>query len=171
MQERIEAFLEGSTALLAEMQPEDFEKHRQALIAAKMQQDHNLLEESERHWEQIQSRRYTHDRLKHQETWLAELQDGCLFTTESVGHACMLPCIAHANALQNMVGRHIMQSHYSTFAEGCMAAGITLHQDTRKLNSSKASSKNRSATFMLNIYHSQPRVDGKSQFMLCAMAT
>ena len=58
LQERIEAFLDRSTSLLADLQPEDFERHRQALIAAKLQQCHSLLDESDRHWEQIQTRRY-----------------------------------------------------------------------------------------------------------------
>ncbi|KAL3144870.1 hypothetical protein ABBQ38_001970 [Trebouxia sp. C0009 RCD-2024] len=58
LQERIEAFLDSSTSLLAELQPEDFERHRQALIAAKLQQCHSLLDESDKHWEQIQTRRY-----------------------------------------------------------------------------------------------------------------
>ena len=57
LQERIEAFLDSSTMLLAELQAEDFERHRQALIAAKLQQCHSLLDESDRHWEQIQTRR------------------------------------------------------------------------------------------------------------------
>ncbi|KAL0048825.1 hypothetical protein WJX82_000128 [Trebouxia sp. C0006] len=58
LQERIEGFLNSSTSLLADLTAEDFERHRQALIAAKLQQNHSLLEESDRHWEQIQSRRY-----------------------------------------------------------------------------------------------------------------
>ena len=58
LQERIEAFLDSSTSLLADLQAEDFERHRQALIAAKLQQCHSLLDESDRHWEQIQTRRY-----------------------------------------------------------------------------------------------------------------
>ena len=58
LQERIEAFLQSCIALLAELEPQDFEKHRQALIAAKMQQHNSLLEESAVHWEEIQSRRY-----------------------------------------------------------------------------------------------------------------
>ncbi|KAL3154731.1 hypothetical protein ABBQ38_011279 [Trebouxia sp. C0009 RCD-2024] len=43
LQERIEAFLDSSTFLLADLPPEDFERHRQALIAAKLQQCHSLL--------------------------------------------------------------------------------------------------------------------------------
>ena len=58
LQERIEAFLDSSVSLLADLQAEDFERHRQALIAAKLQQCHSLLDESDRHWEQIQTRRY-----------------------------------------------------------------------------------------------------------------
>lgn len=58
LQERIEAFLDSSISLLADLQAEDFERHRQALIAAKLQQCHSLLDESDRHWEQIQTRRY-----------------------------------------------------------------------------------------------------------------
>ncbi len=57
LQERIEGFLNSSTSLLADLTAEDFERHRQALVAAKLQQNHSLLEESDRHWEQIQSRR------------------------------------------------------------------------------------------------------------------
>ena len=57
LQERIEAFLDSSTTLLADLQAEDFERHRQALIAAKLQQCHSSLDESDRHWEQIQTRR------------------------------------------------------------------------------------------------------------------
>ena len=57
LQERIEIFLDSSATLLADLQAEDFERHRQALIAAKLQQCHSLLDESDRHWEQIQTRR------------------------------------------------------------------------------------------------------------------
>lgn len=57
LQERIETFLDSSTTLLADLQAEDFERHRQALIAAKLQQCHSLLDESDRHWEQVQTRR------------------------------------------------------------------------------------------------------------------
>ncbi len=57
LQEHIEAFLDSSSALLADLKAEDFERHRQALIAAKLQQNHSLLDESDRHWEQIQTRR------------------------------------------------------------------------------------------------------------------
>ena len=58
LQDRIEGFLDSSMSLLADLQDEDFERHRQALIAAKLQQCHSLLDESDRHWEQIQTRRY-----------------------------------------------------------------------------------------------------------------
>ena len=57
LQERIEAFLDSCTTLLADLQAEDFGRHRQALIAAKLQQCHSLLDESDRHWEQVQTRR------------------------------------------------------------------------------------------------------------------
>ena len=107
LQERIEAFLESSTALLTEMQPEDFEKHLQALIAAKMQQDHNLLEESERHWEQIQSRRYAHDRPQHQETndvtvakrvsFLSSSRWSCMHAASHSTCKCTSSCGGHVN--------------------------------------------------------------------------
>lgn len=57
LQQSIEAFLDDAQSMLAKLPAADFDRHRKALIAAKLQQSHSLLDESDRHWEQIQSRR------------------------------------------------------------------------------------------------------------------
>lgn len=53
----MEAFLQGFGAEMAAMAPEDFERHRSSLIAAKLQKDRSLGERGDRHWEQIFNRR------------------------------------------------------------------------------------------------------------------
>ncbi|KAK9808961.1 hypothetical protein WJX72_007074 [[Myrmecia] bisecta] len=55
---RIEDFLASFPTALAALSDEEFERHRAALIAAKMQKDRSLMDETDRHWEQIASRRY-----------------------------------------------------------------------------------------------------------------
>lgn len=57
LEDRMEAFLGGFVAALAEMPAAAFEKHRGSLLAAKLQKDHALAEEADRHWEAIFSRR------------------------------------------------------------------------------------------------------------------
>ncbi len=54
---RIDAFLAEFEASLAALTPEALEKHRAALIAAKLHKDHSLSDEASRNWEQISSRR------------------------------------------------------------------------------------------------------------------
>ncbi len=55
---RIDAFLAGFEATLAKLAPEELERHREALVAAKLEKDRSLADEASRHWEQIVSRRY-----------------------------------------------------------------------------------------------------------------
>ena len=57
VERRIEAFLADFARQLEAMDGEDFERHRSALIASKMQKDRSLGEEADRHWEQIFNRR------------------------------------------------------------------------------------------------------------------
>ena len=57
LEQRIEAFLQSFAAVLAAMEPEDFERHRSSLIASKLQKDHSLGELGDRHWEQIFNQR------------------------------------------------------------------------------------------------------------------
>ena len=54
---RVDAFLGGYEATLAALEPEALERHRAALIAAKLQKDRGLADEASRHWEQIATRR------------------------------------------------------------------------------------------------------------------
>ena len=54
---RVDAFLGGYEAALAALEPEALERHRAALIAAKLQKDRGLADEASRHWEQIATRR------------------------------------------------------------------------------------------------------------------
>ena len=53
----MDAFLGGYEAALAALEPEALERHRAALIAAKLQKDRGLADEASRHWEQIATRR------------------------------------------------------------------------------------------------------------------
>ena len=54
---RVDAFLGGYEASLAALEPDALERHRVALIAAKLQKDRGLADEASRHWEQIVTRR------------------------------------------------------------------------------------------------------------------
>eukprot|EP00208_Stichococcus_sp_RCC1054_P001535 CAMPEP_0206142388 /NCGR_PEP_ID=MMETSP1473-20131121/16665_1 /ASSEMBLY_ACC=CAM_ASM_001109 /TAXON_ID=1461547 /ORGANISM="Stichococcus sp, Strain RCC1054" /LENGTH=1083 /DNA_ID=CAMNT_0053537371 /DNA_START=256 /DNA_END=3510 /DNA_ORIENTATION=+ len=58
LEARIEAFLSSFAATLEAMAPNAFEKHRGSLLAAKLQKDHALAEEADRHWDAIFNRRY-----------------------------------------------------------------------------------------------------------------
>ena len=54
---RIDAFLDGLAGSLSAISEAEFEGHREALIAAKLQKDHALGDEADRNWEQISNRR------------------------------------------------------------------------------------------------------------------
>ena len=54
---RIDALLEGLAGNLSAISEAEFEGHREALLAAKLQKDHALGDEADRNWEQISSRR------------------------------------------------------------------------------------------------------------------
>ncbi|WVQ84726.1 hypothetical protein IAT38_006883 [Cryptococcus sp. DSM 104549] len=53
---RVEAFLDSLKELIGEMSDEDFEKHKQSLIAKKEEKPKNLGEETKRYWGRIQDR-------------------------------------------------------------------------------------------------------------------
>ena len=57
LQERIEAFLQGFAETLASMAPEELEKQRAAIIAAKLQACDALFDETEEHWQHICNRK------------------------------------------------------------------------------------------------------------------
>ena len=57
LDERIDAFLTGFETTLKKLPRDDFEDNREALIAQKLQKDRSLLDESDRHWEQIEHHR------------------------------------------------------------------------------------------------------------------
>ena len=54
---RIEAFLVAFEAELAALPTEEFQRNREAVIAAKLQKDRSLQDQADRHWEQITSHR------------------------------------------------------------------------------------------------------------------
>lgn len=58
---RVETFLLDFREHLENVSDEDFEGHRAALIAAKLQRDHSIQDCAQRHWEQIRNRRYALD--------------------------------------------------------------------------------------------------------------
>lgn len=43
----------------ADMSDEEFTNYKEALIADKLERDHTLIEETDRHWEQIWEQRYS----------------------------------------------------------------------------------------------------------------
>lgn len=61
----------GFQKTLEEMTDEAFEKHKTALMAIKLQKDKTLYDESDRHWETIQSERYE---FAHRETVAQEVR-------------------------------------------------------------------------------------------------
>ncbi|KAK9862426.1 hypothetical protein WJX84_001898 [Apatococcus fuscideae] len=71
LDERIDAFLTGFETTLKKLPRDDFEDNREALIAQKLQKDRSLLDESDRHWEQIEHHRYV---FNEREQEVAELQ-------------------------------------------------------------------------------------------------
>jgi secreted Zn-dependent insulinase-like peptidase len=56
---------------MEQMTDEAFEKHKTALVAIKLQKDKTLYDESDRHWETIQSERYE---FAHRETVAQEVR-------------------------------------------------------------------------------------------------
>jgi len=49
--------MEGLAAKFKDFDEAEFDGHRKALIAAKLQKDHALGDEADRNWEQISNRR------------------------------------------------------------------------------------------------------------------
>ena len=78
---RVDAFLGGYEAALAALEPEALERHRAALIAAKLQKDRGLADEASRHWEQIATRR------------CAPCLPGQARGLIIIGYACAKPCV------------------------------------------------------------------------------
>ncbi|QDZ23491.1 insulinase-like metalloprotease [Chloropicon primus] len=58
IEERVEAFIKDFFKVLSDMTDAEFKQHIQSAIEAKHQQDQTLIEEAERHWEQISMGRY-----------------------------------------------------------------------------------------------------------------
>ncbi len=54
----MDAFLAAFEQTLRKMPRAEFEKHRTALVAAKLEKARSLAEESDRHWAAIWSQRY-----------------------------------------------------------------------------------------------------------------
>lgn len=61
---RIEAFLDGLKEIIEEMSEEEFEKHKQSLIAKKEEKPKNLGEETKRFWGRIQDRYFEFSRRR-----------------------------------------------------------------------------------------------------------
>ncbi len=57
LDERIDAFLTAFAARLETMSVDEVDDNRHSLIAAKTQKDHTLVDEADRNWEQISSKR------------------------------------------------------------------------------------------------------------------
>lgn len=55
---RVEAFLNSYLPELENMSEGEFDEHREALIDAKLQKDHNLEEQADRHWDAVLNRRW-----------------------------------------------------------------------------------------------------------------
>ena len=70
--QRIDAFLTAFWERLKNMPHEEFEKHRDALVQLKLQKEKTLLEEGERAWEAITSRKYTFSSRKEEAAALIE---------------------------------------------------------------------------------------------------
>ncbi|KAG6541670.1 hypothetical protein Mapa_016935 [Marchantia paleacea] len=64
LEERINAFIATIQQTLADMSDEEFTNYKEALIADKMERDHTLIEETDRHWEQICEQRYSFEARK-----------------------------------------------------------------------------------------------------------
>ena len=53
LEERADAFFRDFVATLGDMSAEDFEKHKQALIAVKLTKPNNLIEEAMEYWDPV----------------------------------------------------------------------------------------------------------------------
>ncbi|KAL2651160.1 hypothetical protein R1flu_019288 [Riccia fluitans] len=74
LQERINAFIASVHNLLADMSDEEFLNYKEALIADKLERDHTLIEETDRHWEQIWEQRYSFEARKQEALEVQKLQ-------------------------------------------------------------------------------------------------
>lgn len=80
LQARIEAFIIAFRSTLEGMSEEEFESHRSALIAAKLEKDHSLLDETDRYWEHIWEYRYLFDAKRLESNALREVTRGDLLS-------------------------------------------------------------------------------------------
>lgn len=71
VESRIETFLESLKELIEEMPEDDFERHKQSLIAKREEKPKNLSEESRRYWQRIADKYYEFGKWK---TDVAELK-------------------------------------------------------------------------------------------------
>ncbi|KAL3700566.1 hypothetical protein R1sor_018588 [Riccia sorocarpa] len=74
LQERINAFIATIHHVLADMSDEEFSNYKEALIADKLERDHTLIDETDRHWEQIWEQRYSFEARKQEAVEVQKLQ-------------------------------------------------------------------------------------------------
>jgi secreted Zn-dependent insulinase-like peptidase len=58
LEHRINTFIASLSQVLKEMTDEEFTSYKTALVEQKLERDHSLLDETDRHWEQIWDQRY-----------------------------------------------------------------------------------------------------------------
>jgi nardilysin len=64
LEHRINTFIASLSQVLEEMTDEEFTSYKTALVELKLERDHSLLDETDRHWEQIWDQRYLFDARK-----------------------------------------------------------------------------------------------------------
>ncbi|CAL8470131.1 g9673 [Coccomyxa elongata] len=118
LDERIEAFLTAFAARLETMSVDEVDDNRQSLIAAKTQKDHTLVDEADRNWEQISSKRY--DFLA-RELEVAALEDITLEELQEVYKALLVPGGSERRKLAvHIVGKPFAEELTSAVPDACL---------------------------------------------------
>ncbi|KAG0572112.1 hypothetical protein KC19_VG069600 [Ceratodon purpureus] len=58
VEQRINAFITSLSQILNDVDEDEFSEYKEALIEEKLERDHSLVDETDRHWEQIWDQRY-----------------------------------------------------------------------------------------------------------------
>lgn len=64
VEQRINAFITSLSQILSDVHDDEFSNYKEALIEEKLERDHSLVDETDRHWEQIWDQRYLFEARK-----------------------------------------------------------------------------------------------------------
>lgn len=113
LQERIHAFIDKVEQILGEMDDKEFENYKSGLQAKKLEKDPSLIDETNRHWNQIVEKRYLFQMHKLEADELKSIQKSDVIDwynshLKSSSSACRALCISvwgcNAHELADAVG-------------------------------------------------------------------